>query len=61
MNKFDKQRIENAIWILEQYKDEITEIAKANDYHPWDIREAFDILNEVKEQLGKWGFNYGKS
>lgn len=53
MNKFDKQRIENAIWILEQYEDAITEIAKANDRHPWDIREAFDILNEVKEQLEK--------
>ena len=51
MNKFDKQRIENAIWILEQYEDAITEIAKANDRHPWDIREAFNILYEARECL----------
>jgi hypothetical protein len=51
MNDFDKQRIENAIWILEQYSYEITQIAKERDFHSWDCEKVFDVLGEVKEQL----------
>jgi hypothetical protein len=51
MNNFDKQRIENAIWILEQYDYEIRQIAKERDFHSWDCEKVFDILAEVKEQL----------
>ena len=28
MNQFDKQRIENALWILEQYHDEFLMLCK---------------------------------
>ena len=26
MNQFDKQRIENALWVLEQYRDELRDV-----------------------------------
>ena len=51
MSDFDKQRIENAIWVLEQYSYEITQIAKELDFHNWDCEKVFDILGEVKERL----------
>lgn len=51
MNSFDKQRIENAIWILEQYSYEITQIAKNLEWHTWDCESLFDVLGEVKKQL----------
>lgn len=51
MSNFDKQRIENAIWVLEQYSYEITQIAKEREYHVWDCEKVFDVLGEVKEQL----------
>ena len=51
MNNFDKQRIENAIWILEKYDDVIRRIAKAKGYDVWDCEKALDILEEVKEEV----------
>ena len=51
MNNFDKQRIENAIWILEQYDYEIRQIAKERNYGALDCNKMFDVLAEVKEQL----------
>lgn len=52
MNDFDKQRIENAIWILNQYEEEIREIAKEKDFDTWDCDKVFNILGEIKERLG---------
>ena len=51
MNAFDKQRIENAIWILEQYDYEIRQIAKKREFDSIDCNKMFDVLAEVKEQL----------
>ena len=54
MDKFDLQRIENAIWILEQYKYEIKIIAETKlDFHDWDSDRVFDFLEEVKEEICK--------
>lgn len=51
MNNFDKQRIENAIWILNQYEEEIRQIAKEKDFDTWDCDKVFNILDEIKEKL----------
>lgn len=51
MNNFDKQRIENAIWILQMYYLQIDEIAKNKGYHNFDIDRIFDFLNEIKEEF----------
>ena len=51
MTQYDKQRIENAIWVLEQYEDEIYRIARDLEYHNWDIEKVFDVLGEVKGEL----------
>ena len=53
MNNFDKQRIENEIWILEQYEYEIKQIARERYFDSWDYDRVFEILAEVKEQLNK--------
>lgn len=51
MNDFDKQRIENAILILEQYDDEIIQIAKDIGFDSLDCNKVFYVLTGVKEQL----------
>lgn len=51
MNQYDKQRIENAIWVLEQYDYEIRQIARDLEYHNWDIEKVFDVLVEIKGEL----------
>ena len=51
MNSFDKQRIENAIWILEQYSYEIKQIAREIGFDSWESNKIFDVLEEIKEQL----------
>ena len=51
MNTFDKQRIENAIWILEQYDYEIRQIARDLEWPTWDCESVFNVLGEVKEHL----------
>lgn len=52
MTDFDKQRIENAIWILQQYEDEVREFAVIEScFDSWDCDKLFDILDTVKKQL----------
>lgn len=51
MTRYDKQRIENAIWVLEQYDYEIRQIARSLEYHNWDIEKVFDVLGEIKGEL----------
>lgn len=51
MNIFDKQRIESAIWTLNQYEYEIRQVAKDLEWHTWDCEKVFDILNDVKSHL----------
>ena len=53
MNDFDNLRIENAIWMLQQYEDQIRFIAKLNDMNSFEINNTFDTLETVKNAIGK--------
>lgn len=52
MNQFEKQRIADAIMILELYEDLIRDVAKECEYHEWDCDNAFSILNNVRKFIG---------
>lgn len=47
MNKYDIQRIENALWILNQYEEEISQLIEQSDYS--HIRYDFEYA--IKELL----------
>lgn len=53
MNQFDKQRIENAIWVLEQYADELYDVMIGiyiNDQ--WiSPRDVLYVLHQAKNDL----------
>ena len=51
MNDFDNLRIENAIWILQQYEDQIRFIAKLNNMDSFEINNTFDTLEIVKNAI----------
>lgn len=51
MNVFDKQRIENAIWTLEQYEYEIKQIVEEKGWYSGDNEQMFDILSDIKDYL----------
>lgn len=52
MLNFDKQRIENAIWVLKQYEDEVRELAKLGAFiDNFDCDSTFAVLDEVQEYL----------
>lgn len=51
MDKFDKQRIENAIWILEHYKEEIVKKLIELDYLEWEARHIIPMLHEAREHF----------
>lgn len=51
MNDFDNLRIENAIWILQQYEDQIRFIAKLNNMNSFEINNTFDTLENVKNAI----------
>ena len=51
MNIFDKQRIENAIWMLEQYKYLVNEIAKDLEWDESECEKTFDFLDDIKSHL----------
>ena len=52
MNGFDKLRVENAIWTLEQYNYAIEQLAKESGYFDTlDCEKAFDVLKVVKGML----------
>lgn len=50
MNNCDKQRIENSVWILLQYKDEIAEILADNE---WGYYDFIGMLEDIKEAMEK--------
>lgn len=50
MTNCDKQRIENSIWILLQYKDEIAEILADNECDYYDF---INTLQDIKEAMEK--------
>ena len=53
MNQFDKQRIENALWILEQYSDELFDVMQG--IHIDDIyitpNDIIFALQEAKNRM----------
>ena len=50
MTSYDKARVENSIWILLQYKDEITDILADNE---WDHYDFINMLQDIKEAMEK--------
>ena len=53
MNQYDKQRIADAIWIIERYQEEIEEILKNNGWHNWDVsHNLFGMLDDIKQDIG---------
>lgn len=50
MTNYDKARVENSIWILLQYKDEITDILADNE---WDHYDFINMLQDIKEAMEK--------
>ena len=48
MNQYDKQRIENAIWTLERYRNDLQEtdveiIVDGVSVTPWDALKVLDL------------------
>ena len=53
MNQFDKQRIENAIWVLEQYTDELYDVMMGIHIGDQWIspRDVLYVLHQAKNDL----------
>ena len=53
MNQFDKQRIENAIWTLEQYTDELYDVMMGIHVDDQWIspRDVLYVLHQAKNDL----------
>jgi len=47
MDGFDQQRIENAIWTLEQYRDEIISRADEIKLNSYELEAMFKTLGYV--------------
>ena len=53
MNKFDKQRIENALWTLLQYDDELRDVLEdvfADDKWTY-ARDAIEVMEQTLYKL----------
>lgn len=48
MTDADKRRINDALWILDQYKYELIEIIENSNYQ---YRSFFDIVEELMEEI----------
>lgn len=53
MNKFDKQRIENAIWTLLQYQNDIRNMASEIKVDEHEIRAMFRTLLYIECNVTK--------
>lgn len=54
MNKFDKQRIENAIWVLLQYEYELVDLVGfLEDRLSYEMKDAISLLKDVQEELNR--------
>ena len=52
MTDFDKQRVENAIWVLEQYKEELIGMTEfISNKSPSDVTDALELLKEIKKYV----------
>ena len=54
MNTFDMDRIENAIWVLEQYKDDLINNATEFKLDNSEVKEAFTTLSYIKGNMEKY-------
>ena len=48
MTRFDKNRIENAIWLLMQYEDELVNIANEMKLMDYEVKNTFDNLRQIR-------------
>ena len=53
MNDFDKQRIENAAWVLFQYQDVIENMATEMKLDRWEVEAMFHTLGYVQGNMSK--------
>ena len=52
MNEFDKQRVENALWTLFQYEDELIDIAEDSAFISSQyLKNCIKVLKSLKEEL----------
>lgn len=52
MTQQDKNRIENAIWVLQQYRDELRDLQTAGELNRQiDFHDMFWDLNKIKEYM----------
>lgn len=59
MKQFDKQRIANAIWVLEQYSYELNDIREAHNeseeytMHRYQLDDAISVMCDIRRFLEK--------
>ena len=52
MNEFDKQRVENALWVLSKYEMDLIDIAESSEnIFSMDFRDALCKVLAIKEEL----------
>lgn len=52
MDNFDKQRLENALWTLLQYKDDLIDIAEDSEFiSSMCMKDCLKMLKAIKEEL----------
>lgn len=52
MDNFDKQRVENAIWVLLRYEYELVDLVGClEDRLSYEMKDAISLLKEVQEAL----------
>lgn len=53
MNIFDEQRIENAVWTLLQYQDDIENMATDMKLNRYEVEAMFNTLSYVHANISK--------
>lgn len=54
MNDFDKQRVENAIWVLLHYKDELIYLVEdMEDCSSDEVKATLCLLEDIQTELNK--------
>ena len=53
MDYFDKQRIENAAWVLFQYQDVIENMAEEMKLDRWEVEAMFRTLSYIQGNMSK--------
>ena len=53
MDRFDNHRIENAIWVLLQYQDDIENMAEEMKLDRYEVESMFRTLYYVRGNISK--------